>query len=159
MLTPPRRGLAAWLRERLPLVAFALLGCSAFEPEVGSSTASSTEGLVNGCHPNATPNDFVTGDAISFTYPAFTPPCLQVSPGSTVTFTGTAAGGGFETHPLTPGIPPNLSTPSIPVATSSPIMAQSTGMSASFTFATAGIYPYYCARHDIVGMYGVILVR
>jgi len=33
------------------------------------------------------------------------------------------------------------------------------GTTASFTFAQPGIYPYYCAAHENIGMYGAIQVR
>jgi plastocyanin len=33
------------------------------------------------------------------------------------------------------------------------------GTTTSFTFAQPGIYPYYCAAHENVGMYGAIQVR
>lgn len=81
----------------------------------------------------------------------YSPKCLKVTPGTTVTFTGN-----FATHPLSPG-----SSPSTPAAGSpgNPITAVSAGTTPkTFTFAAAGNYPYFCTAHLAGGMWGAIKV-
>ena len=77
----------------------------------------------------------------------FSPKCLTVAAGTTVTFSGA-----FDTHPLIPSI---RGTPS------SPIVTTTTGSIQAFTFAHPGFFPYYCGRHGDSsggGMSGVVEV-
>jgi plastocyanin len=80
---------------------------------------------------------------------AFTPPCLKIKVGQTVTFEGA-----FASHPLSPATP-------IEGNPENPITETLTGTSAEFTFAEAGTFPFYCELHGSaagLGMAGVIYV-
>jgi plastocyanin len=88
------------------------------------------------------------GGAVGFNY---SPACLKVSPGATVTFNGE-----FVSHPLVPsamrGVPSG----------SNPIVNMSDGTTAAFTFPNAGFYAYLCNFHgtdDGAFMAGVIWVK
>jgi plastocyanin len=109
-----------------------------------SGASSSSGGLVNGCDPNAT--TLTTGNAtMSFPTTAapmqYAPNCVKIKAGSMVTWNGD-----FSMHPLAPE------------GTGNPIMATSTGMTASFTFTTAGTYGFHCMFHPTV-MNGAIIVQ
>jgi plastocyanin len=83
----------------------------------------------------------------------FTPPCLQIASGQTVTFEGS-----LTAHPIAPGNPDDAAAGSA----KSPIEAVSTGRSVAFTFDSAGTFPYYCELHAFgagMGMAGAIYVR
>lgn len=84
---------------------------------------------------------------------SYSPRCLLIAKGQTVTFVGT-----LSEHPLAPG------NPSHPAAGSAhtPIVATATGKSVEFTFEEAGTFPYYCRIHGSgngQGMAGSIHVR
>lgn len=80
----------------------------------------------------------------------YSPKCMLIAAGQMATFTGA-----FSTHPLRPGVGSD-STAGSP---NNPITATSTGTTATFTFTTAGDYPYNCSNHDSFGMHGVIKVK
>lgn len=83
----------------------------------------------------------------------FTPPCLQIARGQTVTFEGS-----LTAHPIAPGTPDDAAAGS----PENPIEAVSTGRSVAFTFENAGTFPYYCELHAFgagMGMAGAIHVR
>jgi plastocyanin len=82
---------------------------------------------------------------------AYSPPCLLVAAGQTVTFTGA-----FAAHPLRAGASPTSSLSDPP---GNPIANTSTGMTLTVTFPTAGTWPYHCATHFASGMAGVVRVR
>jgi len=85
---------------------------------------------------------------------SYSPACVKVSAGTSVTFQGATAGDTFAVHPLTPGADCNAN------AANNPITAQSSGASTSFTFPNAGVFPYFCAVHCIPnGMKGAIFVQ
>lgn len=143
----------------------ALLAAGCSSPAVGPIATSGEAGptgspgdAVNGCHPFATPSDFASGSTITFAYPHFTPQCLVVSPGATVTFDGTASGG-FYKHPLHAGPAPELPATPVALASTTPIAETLTGTTATFTFPQPGVYAYYCESHHGAGMYGAILVK
>jgi plastocyanin len=86
---------------------------------------------------------------------AYTPNCLKVSAGASVTFTGD-----FSTHPLEPSARrgtlagnPIMTTGALPDG----------GTSRSFTFLSPGFFAYYCDVHGPsdsgAGMVGVIWVQ
>jgi plastocyanin len=84
---------------------------------------------------------------------SFTPKCLTIQVGQTVTWAGSLAA-----HPLGPG---NADHPDAGT-TPSPIIETSSGQSVEFTFTTAGTFPYYCEVHsfgDGMGMAGVVHVK
>jgi plastocyanin len=109
----------------------------------GGSTSSSTGGggMVNGCDPSTTM--LTTGDA-TITFPTtaapaqYSPNCVKIKAGSKVTWNGD-----FSMHPLTG---------------SAPIMDTMTGMSASFTFPTAGTFAFNCQFHPSI-MLGAVIVE
>jgi plastocyanin len=91
--------------------------------------------------------DIAFGGTVGFNY---SPACLKIAPGATVTFSGD-----FATHPLIP------STIRI-TASSNPIVMTTTGTTKSFTFDAPGFYGYFCGAHgDDQGdaMSGVIWVQ
>jgi plastocyanin len=67
---------------------------------------------------------------IAFTFSMYTPNCIKVQTGQTVTFTGS-----FAQHPLAQSCGPES------------VLFNTAGMSKSFTFATPGNYGYYCTFH------------
>ena len=76
---------------------------------------------------------------------AYSPKCLKVKVGQSVTFSGD-----FGTHPLT-------QAPCAPAQ----VITTPSGTTASFTFNTAGIYGFYCAVHGTpqgTGMAGALMV-
>lgn len=89
----------------------------------------------------------VTFGVGGFTY---SPKCITIAAGQQVMFSGT-----FTSHPLRPGVGATATAGS----PNNPIMATSTGTTASFTFPTAGMYPYNCQLHDGSGMNGVVKVQ
>jgi len=113
----------------------------------GSATASgglsSAIADVNGCTPamaedrsGATAERKVQVGAVGLT---FTPKCMTIKAGQSVSFEGTLAG-----HPLAPGNASSATAGS----PNNPIMRTATGSSVSFTFPTPGAYPFYCEYHS-----------
>jgi plastocyanin len=98
---------------------------------------------------------YMTGTTISFpaspTDFSYSPKCLKVSAGATVTFSGD-----FTLHPLLPSTHRGT-------LTGSPITSTATGTTASFDFPTAGYYAYFCGVHGpsdgAAGMVGVVWVQ
>ena len=81
----------------------------------------------------------------------YAPRCIRIAAGQSVTFMGT-----FVAHPLSPGVSPSNLTAG---TAGSPITRTSGSSSASFTFNTPGVYPYFCEQHFNAGMSGVVLVQ
>ena len=81
----------------------------------------------------------------------YSPPCLLVAAGQSVTFSGS-----FATHPLRAGPAPTASLSGPP---GNPIPSTNTGMTVTMTFPAAGTWPYHCATHFASGMAGVVRVR
>jgi plastocyanin len=82
---------------------------------------------------------------ITFGFAFYSPKCLQIRAGQSVTFSGT-----FGSHPLTPACGPAAA-----------ITGTSAGNSATFTFTVTGDYGYYCSLHGAPsgsGMAGSIRV-
>lgn len=108
--------------------------------------------LINGCD-QATAEDF-TGMAtptVQFVGLSYSPACMRVKAGATVTFEGNFASHPLEGGTVTDGIP--MSDPN------SPITKTNTGMSASFKLSNEGVVPYYCTFHAASGMKGAIFVE
>ena len=126
---------------RRALAAVFLCACSSGTPQE----------TFNGC------TDFVDGTTVSFGgqdgSPLFgySPPCLHVAPGATVTFSGD-----FSVHPLGPGTSPSDRTAGSP---NNPIVETVSGTSLTVTFPTTGTYPYFCEMHYAAGMAGVVRVQ
>lgn len=81
----------------------------------------------------------------------YSPRCLTIASGQTVTFSGT-----FNAHPLSPGTAPETRSAG---SASNPIARTSTGSTLAVTFPTTGTYPYFCEFHYRGGMVGVVRVR
>ena len=83
---------------------------------------------------------------ISFACCSYTPSCLQIAVGQSVTFSGS-----FSFHPLDQACGP------------APVIATTaSGASASFTFTDPGVYGFNCQVHGSAagtGMAGAILVQ
>lgn len=110
--------------------------------------------VVNPCTAAA---DYVTGTSVMFggMVALYTPPCLRVSAGTTVTFNGGSST--FAMHPL---MPSGLRGDTV----GNPIAPTSTGdTSKSFTFTTPGFFAYFCMLHGATdsgaGMAGVVWVE
>lgn len=127
----------------------------------GSSSAVMTPaaGTVNGCADGG----FVAagggaarvqyGDPIGL---AFSPKCLSIAAGQSVTFFGDPTqGSNFSVHPLRPG----GANGTDPGASGNPIAAQNGGSSYTASFPTAGTYGYFCQQHESMGMYGAVQVK
>lgn len=94
--------------------------------------------------------DYMSGATVSFGNQLgnnYSPRCLVVRVGQSVSFAGD-----FSSHPL------RASTRG---SAGNPVQSTGGGTSASFTFAVAGFFPYYCTQHgdDLGnGMAGVVQV-
>lgn len=119
-----------------------------------SSSSSSSSGgvMIHGCDSStaqdhtADANTKVTVGGAGFTY---SPACIRVKKGATVTFEGA-----FASHPTVGG----LAGPPPAPDSASPIKQTNSGTSATFTFDTVGNYPYYCEYH-LPSMAGVVFVE
>jgi len=81
----------------------------------------------------------------------YTPPCLTIAAGQTVTFLGD-----LNAHPLAPGSSPSA----LDVGTAgNPITRIAAGTMTRVTFPRAGVFPYFCEYHYAGGMVGVVRVR
>jgi plastocyanin len=109
---------------------------------------------VNGCTASKYVDATAAGAsrAVAFTFFKYSPACLTIATGQSVTFSGD-----FYSHPLRAGAAPSAGGDA--GSSQNPIASMNGGTTASFTFAQPGIYPYYCAAHENVGMYGAIQVR
>lgn len=109
----------------------------------GSTPAGCTE---------ATADDHLNDKNVDISFPGanlmYSPGCIKVTAGTTVTFNGN-----FAFHPLAGGSSP----PTVDAA--SPIKNTSTGMSAKFDLPTAGTFDYFCQNHYLSGMTGTVIVK
>lgn len=118
----------------------------------GGATTSATEETVNGC--TATAAEDHTADAtttITQTGLKYAPACIKIKAGSSVTFAST-----FMSHPLMGG---EVIDGMKFADAESPITSTNSGTEATFTFATAGTFGYYCDFHALSGMFGAIIVE
>jgi plastocyanin len=119
--------------------------------DVGSDVAPDVAvDAATGLDPCTSATDYVTTPTTITFGPtfAYSPRCLTVHAGSSVTWSGD-----FASHPLMPATSRGT--------TPSPIMPTSTGTSATVMFPNAGLYPYYCNFHGSptgAGMAGVVQV-
>jgi plastocyanin len=88
---------------------------------------------------------------VTFTNYAYTPRCIRIRTGQTVTFSGP-----FATHPLQGGeIVGGTETPD----PQSPIPFIDEGASAPVQFSSAGPFPFYCEQHGVSDdMHGAVYV-
>jgi len=115
---------------------------------VTPTDTGSTSTPLNGCE------TFGSATTITFAGMTYTPNCIDVAAGTMVTFSGD-----FIAHPLRPGRAPSRPATDSPSTEPTPITNTDTGTTASFTFATAGDYGFYCNVHQSFGMYGVVRVH
>jgi plastocyanin len=119
----------------------------------GSSVGGAGGGSASFTSVQPCPNmsDYTAGTTISFANFAYSPKCLKVTKGASVTFSGD-----FTMHPLRPSAKRGITS-------GNPITATSTGTSMSFTFSNSGVYAYFCNIHgpadDGTGMEGAIWVE
>lgn len=111
--------------------------------------------VVNGCD-SATADDLTGFLNVQVNFGGksgnmYSPKCIRVSLGTTVTFFGD-----FTIHPLLGGtvnggvLTPAASGPFVPVTNS--------GMSTDFLMSESGNFPYYCTVHGAGGMNGAVFV-
>ena len=101
-------------------------------------------------------HDLTAQANVDITFPSdgnpaqYTPNCVKIKAGSTVTFTGD-----FDSHPLTAGA--STATSPIPASTN---LADDGGTVGSkvITFGTAGTYDFLCGVHGTTTMFGGVLV-
>ncbi len=115
------------------------------------SPTGSSGSSVNGC--SSFQDETAPGGSrtITFTFPSYSPPCMLIAAGQSVTFSGS-----FSSHPLRPGVAPSSSGTGSP---NNPIPATSSGNSLTVAFPTPGTYPFYCALHQAMGMIGAVQVK
>jgi plastocyanin len=135
---------------------------------VGKGGAAATGGggagpvVVNDCDP-AQATDLTQNQKVTIVYGGkassasvewyYSPKCVRVAAGATVTFKGDDSGtGDFVFHPLQGG---RVGRPD-PM---SPFGFVNTGSEKSFTMDTPGAYGYYCTAHASAGMYGAVFVE
>lgn len=89
----------------------------------------------------------------TFTY---SPPCITIAAGQSVTFSGGATAS-FGVHPMSPGVlnSPAAGSPGNPI----PRVTDGNVREVTVAFPTAGTYPYVCEAHAAGGMVGVVRVR
>jgi plastocyanin len=107
----------------------------------------------NGCTIFTDASAAASTRTISFAGNQYSPGCLTIAPGQSVTFTGD-----FTKHPLRPGVAPSLGGGQ--GTTPNPIPTQTTsGTALTVTFPVAGTYPFYCAVHQSEGQTGAVQVH
>ncbi len=84
----------------------------------------------------------------------YSPKCITVAVGQTVTFTG-GTSTNFGVHPLGPGTNGNATAGTA----GNPIPRMATGTDVTVTFPAAGTFPYVCEAHAAAGMVGVVRVQ
>ncbi len=96
------------------------------------------------------------GGAGGSTLFGYSPRCITVAAGQTVTFTGGTTTS-FGVHPLGPGINGDATagTSGNPI----PRLADGTVRDVTVTFPSAGTFPYVCETHAAGGMVGVVRVQ
>ncbi len=118
----------------------------------GSKTPGTGQaGPVNGCSSFTDATAPGASRTVTFTFPSYSPPCLLIAAGQSVTFQGS-----FADHPLQPGVAPNSYGME---GASNPIPSTNSGSTATVAFPDAGTYAYYCSRHFGNAMYGAVQVK
>ncbi|MBK8694737.1 MAG: hypothetical protein IPN17_21270 [Deltaproteobacteria bacterium] len=96
------------------------------------------------------------GGASGSTLFTYSPRCITIAAGQSVTFSGGATSS-FGVHPLSPGA---LNSPRAGTA-GNPIQRLTDGnmREVTVTFPSAGTFPYICEAHASTGMTGVVRVQ
>jgi plastocyanin len=116
----------------------------------GASGSGGSGAAFMAISPCTTEASYMAGTAVTFDMGGdtmYTPKCLKVTKGATVTFT--SKGGDFAMHPLSPSKKRGDTA-------NNPIKATSTGTMATFTFDKAGFFPYYCTIHGFLDSGGMM---
>src|SRR5512143_3347961 len=115
-------------------------------------TTTSTTAVVHDCN-SGTATD-LKGQGmplVTFTTYQYTPPCVRLAAGQTLTFSGF-----FDVHPLVGGTVVGMVATPDP---SSPIGTHASGTMAAIAFPAAGVFPYYCGNHGVTqSMVGAVFV-
>jgi plastocyanin len=122
----------------------------------GSSGGSSVLAGINGCTTFTNATSASASRTINFGGSfgnAYDQKCLAVAPGQSVNWIGS-----FSAHPLQPGLAPSQQGSADAGSPNNPIQNTNSGNSVTFTFATPGVYPYYCSLHQAQGMFGTVAV-
>jgi plastocyanin len=98
-------------------------------------------------------NDVTIGFGFSNNEFIYTPKCLHVCAGTTVTF-DVIDGTNFQIHPLQGGTPPG-GDPQSPFG----FVGDLDQTTASFTLTEPGSFPYYCIAHLSADMVGAVYVQ
>jgi plastocyanin len=137
----------------LAALAMVSAGCGGDDTSDGATTTGGDAHLsgpqMNGC----TDADLKSVTEIAFSGTTYTPNCVKVAKGGTVTWKGD-----FVSHPLQGGASEGTGTPGTPDS-SSPIGSVTMGMEKAITFPASGTFGFYCTVHGGVGMRGAILVE
>lgn len=134
-------------------LAFALTGCAYFTPQETPARDGGSAPL-HGCASGAFVNARAATASRVVTFGPtfqFTPKCLTVAAGQTVSFMGF-----FTGHPLSPGVQGGADAGASP---NNPIPRTATGMQVDVVFPTAGVFPYFCEMHGAAGMVGIVRVE
>lgn len=129
----------------------------------GSSSPATTPtpSAINGCSPSDFAPGTATNGSVTIQYGdplglAYSPRCLSIAAGQSVTFFGdTSRGSSFSAHPLRPGGANGGNGGSA----GNPIAPQSSGSSYTVAFPAPGTYPYFCLTHEGMGMFGAVQVK
>ena len=126
-------------------------------PDARPTPDASTAVSLNGCS-SATATDKTGLSAVTVTFgvnnaDTYTTPCIKVTAGTIVTFSGS-----FSEHPFEGGTV--ASNGQTTAATTGPLVGTfSTGTSKAFTMSTSGNFGYFCQFHVSFGMKGAIFVE
>jgi plastocyanin len=126
-----------------------------------SSTSTGTTTAAGTSTGDPAPQPCVLADAVDMTNDGdvtissqgivYTPKCVRVAAGSSVTFLSD-----FNMHPLRGGaVVDEVGT----VDPQSPITPQDSGSTVTFVLDEPGEYPYFCSFHASIGMFGTIWVE
>jgi plastocyanin len=121
----------------------------------GSGGSGGAATMLNGCDSStATDKTASTNTTVTFDDTlVYTPPCIRIKAGSSVTFTGD-----FMLHPLQGGTVNGATRTPDPASPIKLTSGADGGMSAMFAFPTAGNFGYYCTIHGGIGMKGAVFV-
>jgi plastocyanin len=123
---------------------------------IGSGGSGGGGVMLNGCDSSAA-TDKTASASTTVTFDdtlVYTPPCIRIKAGSSVTFMGD-----FMLHPLQGGtITGSTRRPDATSPIKLTMGGGDGGMSASFTFPAAGDFGYYCTLHGGIGMKGAVFV-
>jgi plastocyanin len=118
----------------------------------GGTTTTTLDDTPHNCSRSSATNlKAASSPAVAFEEFQYSPRCILISAGQTVTFTGA-----FGSHPLVGGLAEGAFKTPDP---SSPIGNTNSGTSKPVLFGSAGMFPFYCDQHGLIyAMTGVVFV-